>query len=149
MTVQGQDAAADVRRLIAEGRISEGALQAVTGIATEKIAAFLADDSAPAVGLVTKEPALSPEESTRVSILTAQLAYGFEIDDNERLRAMLETLTVECGFTLQHISRLSGLAIDDLTTALDNPGKLGSETKYTIALRTSYLVNAANQARAK
>lgn len=149
MTAQGHDVAADVRRLIAEGRISERALQVVMQIAPEKIAAFLADDSAGATGLVTEEPALSPEESTRVSILTAQLAYGFEIDDDERLRATLEALTAECGFTLQHLSRLTGLAIDDLTTALDNPGALQSETRYRIALRASYLINAANQARAR
>ena len=147
MTEQGQDVAADLRRLIAEGCISEGALQAVTRITQEMIAAFLADDSAGAERPVAEEPTLSPQEMTRVSILGAQLAYGFEIDDDERLRAILETLTVECGFTLPHISRLTRVALDDLTTALDDPGALESEGRYRIALRASYLINAVNQAR--
>lgn len=147
MTAQGQDVAADVRRLIAEGRISERVLQVVTQIRPEDIGAFLADDSAGGTGLAAEEPTLSPGATMRVSIFAAQLAYGFEIDDDERLRAILDALTVECGFTLDHISRLTGLAVDDLATALENPGALEGETRYRVALRASYLINAANQAR--
>lgn len=147
MTVHGQDVAADARRLIADGHISEHALRAVTRIASERITAFLT--SSAAAGLASDEPALSPEESTRVSTLVGQLAYGFEIDDDERLRAMLEALTSECGFTLQNISRLTHVPVDEVTTALHDPGTLPTETRYTLALRVSYLINAANQARAR
>lgn len=147
MVVQGRDVAADVRRLIDEGRISERALHVVTRIAPEKIMAFLSDDSPGPAGLTADEPALSPDESERISMLAAQLAYGFEIEDDDRLRSTLETLKAECGFTLQHISRLTGTSVDELTMALDDPGALPSETRYRIAIRGSYLINAANHAR--
>ncbi|GAA2573382.1 hypothetical protein GCM10009862_10340 [Microbacterium binotii] len=62
---------------------------------------------------------------------------------------MLEALTGECGFTLQSISRLTRVPVGEVTTALDDPGMLTAETKYTLALRVSYLINAANQARAR
>ncbi|QCQ17658.1 HTH domain-containing protein [Microbacterium sp. RG1] len=147
MTVHGQDVAADARRLIAEGHISEHALQTVTRIAPERITAFLT--SSTAAGLSSDEPSLSPEESARVSTLVAHLAYGFDIDDDERLRAMLEALTGECGFTLQNISRLTQVPVDEVTTALHDSRTLPTETRYTLALRVSYLINAANQARAR
>ena len=147
MTVHGHDVAADARRLIAEGYISEHALQAMTKVAPERVSAFLATSGS--AGLSSDQPPLPPEESTRVSTLVGQLAYGFEIDDDERLRAMLEALTGECGFTLQNISRLTHVPVDEVTTALHDPGTLPTETRYTLALRVSYLINAANQARAR
>lgn len=93
------------------------------------------------------EPRLSPEEATRVSIFTAQLAYGLDIDDDERLQGILESLAVECRLSLENISGLTGLDIHDLRVARVEPRNLPSATKYAIALRTSYLVNAVNQAR--
>ncbi|GAB3151106.1 hypothetical protein GCM10027058_16620 [Microbacterium neimengense] len=147
MTVHGHDVAADARRLIAEGRISEHALQAVTRIAPERITAFLT--SSGAAGLSSQEPSLSPEENTRVSTLVAYLAYGSDVADDEHLRAMLEALTGECGFTVQNISRLTEVPVEEVTTALHDPGTLPAETRYTLALRVSHLINAANQARAR
>ncbi|WP_243226454.1 HTH domain-containing protein [Microbacterium sp. CIAB417] len=147
MTVHGHDVAADARRLIAEGYISEHALQAVTKVAPERVSAFLATSGS--AGLSSDQPPLSPDESARVSILVGHLTVAFDIADDERLRAMLEGLTGECGFTLQNISRLTHVPVDEVTTALHDPGTLAAETKYALALRVSYLINAANQARAR
>mgnify|MGYP000574859250 CR=1 FL=1 len=145
--VQGQNVADDLRRLIDEGRTSLQTLHVVTRIPAETITAFLEDKSSGSTELTAQEPALSPDEIQRVSVLAAQLTYGFEIDDDERLRSILEALTAECGFTLHHISRLTGIPVDDLTLALDDPGALPSETRYRIAMRAAYLINAANQAQ--
>ncbi len=147
MTVHGHDVAADARRLIAEGHISEHALQAVTKVAPERITALLATGGA--AGLSSDEPPLSPDENRSVSILVGQLAHGLDIADDERLRAMLEALTGECGFTLQNISRLTHVPVDEVTAARDDPGTLTSDTRYALALRVSYLINAVNQARAR
>lgn len=147
MTVHGHDVAADARRLIAEGYISEHALQAVTKVAPERITALLATTGA--AGLSSGEPPLSPDENRSVSILVGQLAHGLDIADDERLRAMLEGLTGECGFTLQNISRLTHVPVDEVTAACDDPGTLPTDTRYALALRVSYLINAVNQARAR
>ena len=147
MTTQGQSVAAQLRQLIAEEQISENALHSITRIEPGRLAAFLANDASNSVGLTVDEQSLSREANTRVSILAAQLTYGLEIDDDERLQGILESLTVECGLTLHNLARLTGLDIDDLRIALDDPRVLPSETKYVLALRGSYLINAATQAR--
>ncbi|WP_141893744.1 MULTISPECIES: HTH domain-containing protein [Microbacterium] len=149
MMTHGQSVAADLKRLIAGGRISESALHAVTGIEFGKLAALLADDSSASTGVTVHGAVLSPEESARVSTLVAQLTYGLDIDDDERLQGILESLTSVVGLTLENISRLTQLDLGDLKKALSDPADLPSEAKYMLAIRGSYLVNAANLARAR
>ncbi|SIR79440.1 hypothetical protein SAMN05880568_1505 [Microbacterium sp. RURRCA19A] len=80
-------------------------------------------------------------------MLSAQLTYGLDIDDDERLLGILQSLTVECHLSLENVARLTGLDLDDLILASRDPQKLSSDTRYAIALRASYLINAANQSR--
>ncbi|KAA9108048.1 HTH domain-containing protein [Microbacterium rhizomatis] len=147
MMTQGTSVTADLRRLIAEDRLSAHALQAMTQIDAGKLDGLLTDTSSLAAQSKRGEHALLPEESARISVLTAQLAYGMDIDDDERLRGIVESLTAECGLTLRNIARLTGLDIEDLGMALTDPGSLPSETKYILALRGSHLINAVNLAR--
>ncbi len=147
MTTPDGSVATDLRRLIAEDRISEEALSAILRIEPGKLAALLVDDTPPRGGMVLDEPRLSPEEATRVSRFTAQLTYGLDIDDDERLQGILESLAVECRLSLDNIAGLTGLDVHDLRVARREPRNLPSDTKYAVALRTSYLVNAVNQAR--
>lgn len=147
MTTQAQDIPDELRRLIAGDQISEEALHAITGIESQKLRVLLANASLESAGMTTGAPALSAEESTRVSILAAQLTYVREIDDDERLQAILESLTIECRLTLRNIALLTGLDIDDLKTALDDPRAVPIEKKFVIALKGSCLINAASQAR--
>jgi hypothetical protein len=137
----------EVQRLIAEGRISEDAITAVTGIPPEKLKAFFAESGSEVGRLSTTPPALSFDESTRLTILSSQLTDLILFDnDDERLMGLLESLTVVCRLTLENISRLTGVGIEDLQQALDDPRALPVEKKYELAMRGSYLVNAVNAA---
>ncbi|QYF75157.1 HTH domain-containing protein [Cryobacterium sp. PAMC25264] len=141
------DTGAELRRIIAAGQVSEDALEAITGISAEKLRSFL-DDARPRVlGLTSERLVLSTDESTRLSVLAAQLTVGLPIGDDERLRATIESLTVECRLTLANIARLTGLAIDDLASALRDPRTVSLDTKFRLAGRCSYLINAVNRAR--
>ncbi|WP_368483024.1 HTH domain-containing protein [Microbacterium sp. RURRCA19A] len=147
MTTPDGSVASDLRRLIAEGRISEEALSAITRIEARSLSRLLDYDAPTNGGLVADERVLSPEETTRLSMLSAQLTYGLDIDDDERLLGILQSLTVECHLSLENVARLTGLDLDDLILASRDPQKLSSDTRYAIALRASYLINAANQSR--
>lgn len=142
---QAQDVAADIRQLIADGRLSEDGLHALTQIDRRKLQAFIRDDTA----TTPEGGALSSEESSRVSILAAQLVHGLDIDDDERLAAIIESLTDDAKLTLESVSLLTNVSVKDLTTALADPGSLPEATKYRLALRSSYLINVCNQVRAR
>jgi hypothetical protein len=139
----------ELRHLIAEGHISEEALHAITGIEPEKIRSFLSATEQGMTGLTADTQALSNDDSTRLSLLAAHLTEGLQIGVDERLKATFESLTVECHLTLQNISRLTGLTVDDLADALRDPRTLSPEKKYELASKGAYLINAVNQARGR
>jgi hypothetical protein len=140
----GHNPADELRRIIAEGRISEEALRAITGIAGERLADFLDRSVA---GLSAKAPVLSGDETTRLSVLGSQLVQGLEIDDDERLRGILEGLTIEFKLTPQNIALLTATNLEDVETCLRDPGTVPSERKYSLGLRVSYLNLAIANAR--
>ncbi|WP_213815580.1 HTH domain-containing protein [Glaciihabitans sp. dw_435] len=146
MTSEANNPANDLQRLIAEGHISEDALQTITAIPAEKLQSFF-DTSTGTAGLVAKPQTLSTDEILRLSILAAHLTDGLQIEDDARLAAILESLTIECHLTLAHIAQLTHVDIGDIENALENPQTVPAETKYAIAIRGSYLINAVNQAR--
>lgn len=147
MTSQAHNTADELTRVIAEGRISEDALRAITGIEQEKLRSLL-DAAQPGVtGLATQPQALSEDESVRLSVLAAQLTHGLQIDDDERLKAIFESLTVECSLTPENIAELIRLDVGDVESALGEPQSIPAEKKYQLALRGSYLINAASRAR--
>ena len=149
MTSEAHNTVDELRRIIAEGRITEEALQSITGIQPERLRFFL-DEAKPGMTGLSREPeALSNDESARLSILTAHLTEGLRIGDDERLRAIYESLTGECRLTLQNIAQLTGLVVDDLESALRDPRTIPIEKKYALAIRGSYLINAVDQARGR
>lgn len=139
----------ELKRILAEGRISEDALQAITGIQPEKLRSFLDEAQPGMTGLTTEPQALSGDESARPSILAAHLAEGLRIGDDERLKAIFESLTIECRLTLQNIAQLTGLDVDDLRSALRDPRTVPIDKKYELAIKGSYLINVVNQARGR
>ncbi len=148
MTSPTFNPANELRRIIAEGYISEDALEAITLIPVERLKVFL-DSTHAGTGLSTELSSLSNDESARLSSLAAQLTEGLRIADDERLKGILESLTVECGLTLQNIAALTGLDTTELQSALLDPRTLSLEMKYEFATRGSYLINVVNQARGR
>jgi hypothetical protein len=147
MTSETHNTAEELRRIIAEGRISEDALQAITGIRPEKLRSFLNEAKPGMTGLTTEPQVLSNGESMMLSILAAHLIEGLQIGDDERLKAIFESLSIECRLTLQNIAQLTGLDADDLQSALRDPRAVPIEKKYELAIRGSYLIGAVNRAR--
>jgi hypothetical protein len=136
----------ELRRIIAEGRMSDEALQAITGIASDALTSFLRATPSREPGLSTSSAMLSPAEEARLSGLAAQLTEGFQIDDDVRLRAILETLTVQCHLTHQNIALLTQIGLDDLEKFLGDPKTVPLEKKYELAVRASYLIHAVANA---
>lgn len=147
MTSETYNTADELRRIVAEGRISEDALQAITGIQPEMLRSFLDEAKPGMTGLTTQPQALSSDESARLSILAAHLTEGLRIGDDARLKAIFESLTIECRLTLRNIARLTGLDVEDLEGALHDPRTVPIEKKYELAIKGSYLINAVNRAR--
>ncbi len=102
--------------------------------------ALLTDAPLLSAGLSTKSATLAAEENGRLSILTAQLADGVQIGDDERLKGSLESLTIECHLTLENIAGLTGFDVHDLELALQDLQAVPADTKYALAIKSSYLI---------
>ena len=137
----------ELRRAVADGRISEMALEAISQIPIPTLQAFLAGSGEGTHGVTTSLQPLSADEGTRLSVLASQILHGFDIDDDERLRAILEGLTTQFRLTIENIALLARLDPADLATARRDPSSLPSERKYALATRLSYLTNAIERAR--
>lgn len=139
--------AAELRRAIAEGRISESALQAITSIDRERLTTFIDEAHRSEAGLLTRAPILSGDEGSRLSGLTAALVHGLEIADDDRLRGILEGLTIEFELTVENIALLTSTNEEDVEACLTDPGSVSPEVKYPLGLRASYLNLAIANAR--
>lgn len=137
----------ELRRIIAEGHISEDALQVITNMPPEKLRYFLNEAKSGMTALATESQALSNDESARLSILVAHLTEGLRVGDDDRLRAIFETLIIECRLTPRNIAQLTGLDVDDVESALRDPRIVPIERRYELAIKGSYLINAVNRAR--
>lgn len=148
MTAETHSPADDLRRLISDGALSVDALHTLTGIDPTKLTALLSSGTPAGMALTTTDTiSLTADESRRISILSAQLSEGLRIEHDERLQSIFETLTLECGLTLDNLTRLTGVEAHTLAAALHAPDTLSADTKYSLALTGSYLITAANQAR--
>ena len=144
MTSETYNPADELRRIIAEGRISEDALQAITGLPQEKLRYLLFEATPGMTGLITEPRVLSNDESARLSILAAHVTVGLRIKDDERLEAIFESLTIECLLTPREIARVTGLDVDDLEDPLRDPRTVPIEKKHELAIKGSSLINAVN-----
>lgn len=146
MTSGTNEIADSLQRLVAESAVTEDALQAMTGIPVPQLRSFLAN-SGLGMTLSTAPQNLSPDESSRISTLEAQLTEGMRIGDDDRLKAILGSLTIECHLTPANIALLSGLDVEVLEQILDHPSRVLLDERYKVAIRCSYLLNAVNRAR--
>jgi hypothetical protein len=146
MTSQAFNTVGELRLIIGDGRISDDALQSITGISGESLASLLRETPSIEPGLSASPSALSGEEIARLSGLTAQLTEGFLIDDDIRLKGIIESLTAQCHLTHENIALLTRIGIDDLETFLSDPDAVSLEKKYELAVRASYLINAVANA---
>ena len=147
MTSHSNSVIDELKRLVAEGQISADALHVITGVPVDSMRSLLAEAPLESAETIRESAALSAEENGRLSILTAQLTDGLQIDDDERLKGILESLTIECHLTLENIAGLTGTDVHDLELALQDPHALSADKKYTLAIKGSYLINAVNQVR--
>jgi hypothetical protein len=109
---------------------------------------FLAEaEESPTTGLTAKPQVLSGDQAQRLSAFAAQLTEGMRIGADERLKAIFEGLTLGCGLTTENLSRLTDLGIEDLEEVLRDPASLPIETRYELAIKGAYLINAVNLAR--
>ncbi|WHE35067.1 HTH domain-containing protein [Microbacterium sp. BDGP8] len=147
MAAQMFNTAEELSRAVADGRISETALEAITQTPTATLRAFLTGSEKDTYGVTTDLQPLSADEATRLSVLASQILQGFDIGDDERLQAILEGLTTQFHLTLENIALLARLDSADLATARRDPSSLPPERKYALATRLSYLTNAIERAR--
>ena len=145
MTVQGLNVGDELERLIAEGSISMQALSEITGIAPARLLRLL--DLGPGLSAAANE--FSEDEIVRVSTLAGQLTVGAEIGDYERLRAIVETLTIQFELTHENIARLTRINVEDLEAFFNDPDSLSWETKFAMAMRLYYLFHVVLNATAK
>ena len=145
MTVQGLNVGDELERLIAEGSISMQALTAITGIAPARLKRLL--DLEPGLSAAANE--FSEDEILRVSRLAGQLTWGAEIGDYERLRAIVETLTVQFELTHENVARLARIKAEELEAFFDDPDSVSWEAKFAMAMRLYHLFHAVLNATAK
>lgn len=129
------------------GALSLAAIESITRINASDLQRFLEDASARGAGAALSRDTLSADEGLRLSLFVAQARYAGEVDDDERLKGILESLIVECGMTPENIALLTRVDAKDVRAAAGNPQAVPPEAKLALALRGSYLINAANRAR--
>jgi hypothetical protein len=137
----------ELRRMIADGRVSEPALAAIAGISEDALSLYLTSSVGELPGRLSRPPTpLSADEAGRLSGLAAQLTAVSEIDEDVRLKAIIETLTTECHLTHQNIALLTRTGLEDLERFLSDPASVSFEKKYELGIKTSYLLGAVANA---
>lgn len=139
---------AALNRLVSDGALTERALQAMTQIEAVRLRAALSPEPAANLNSIG-DLSLTDDETARLSVLTAQLTAGMTIEDDERLKAIIESLGAEVHLSTQNIADLIDVRVDDIDLAVNHAQSVPAETKYTIAIRCSYLMNAIDRARGR
>ena len=145
MTSESFNVSDELRGLIDRDAISPDALQVITGIRSDSLLSFLGENVG--TGLTSEPQSLSGDEGVRLSVLAAQLAEGMQTGNDERLKAMFESLTTECHLSSSNLTQLTGATVEDIESVLRDPRTVSIEKRYELAIKGAYLVNAINQAR--
>lgn len=149
MTTYPYDPVRELSRLISAGALSVDALAAILDIDRDRLPVVLAATTPGMSGSGIESSMLSEDETMRLSVLAGQLTEGLPIGDDDRLRAILESLTIEFHLTTENIARLTALDTADLEVALRDPQALPADRTYALASRCSYLLNAIGRARGR
>jgi len=148
MTSETPHLVEELRAMIDDRRISLEAVHRITGIEIESLQSFLDEDGSTAcMDLLLAETPLMPGDAGRLSTLIAQLTVGLQIDDDERVKSILESLVAVCGLTAGNLARLLDVDESTVNSALDDISTVPAVIRYRLGVRGSYLINAANQAR--
>ncbi|MFS4505716.1 HTH domain-containing protein [Clavibacter sp. Sh2141] len=146
MSADSLDTMRELRRVVAEGRITIGSLSAATGISSTLLLRLTSESVDDGSGVTAHAGLLTSEETVRVSGLVARLTAGSGVDDDIRLRSILETLTCALELTPTNIAGLTGIDVAAVDAALHDPRDVAMETRYALAVRASYLLHAMDDA---
>ena len=144
MSTEAYDVDQGLRHLIDTGRISTESLSAITGITTATLAEYLAAEHQP--GMTAAPSALSGTQSTQLSMLSVLLTEGLAEDDDVRLRALIETLTLQYNLTHENIALLIDADVADIDAVATDPSTVDAANKYRLALRLSYVLTSISNA---
>jgi hypothetical protein len=140
------DTGAELRRLLAEGRISLASLTAITGIPPGTLESLTSRAPGGGSGLTSHPTHLTADATARLSDLVARLTEGAAVEDDVRLRAVLETLTLSLHLSARNIALLTGIEVDAVEAALRDPREVDGGRRYALAIRASYLLHAVGDA---
>ena len=146
MSTDSLDTMRELRRVVAEGRITIGSLSAATGISSTLLLRLTSESVDDGSGITARAGLLTSEETVRVTGLVARLTAGSGIDDDIRLRSILETLTCTLELTPTNIAGLTGIDVAAVDAALHDPRDVAMDTRYALAVRASYLLHAMGDA---
>ncbi|OUE08044.1 hypothetical protein CMsap09_03765 [Clavibacter michiganensis] len=146
MSTDSLDTMRELRRVVAEGRITIGSLSAATGISSTLLLRLTSESVDDGSGITARAGLLTSEETVRVSGLVARLTAGSGVDDDIRLRSILETLTCTLELTPTNIAALTGIDVAAVDAALHDPRDVAMDTRYALAVRASYLLHAMGDA---
>ncbi|PPF67571.1 hypothetical protein C5E16_08825 [Clavibacter michiganensis] len=146
MSTDSLDTMRELRRVVAEGRITIGSLSAATGISSTLLLRLTSESVDDGSGITAHAGLLTSEETVRVTGLVARLTAGSGVDDDIRLRSILETLTCTLELTPTNIAALTGIDVAAVDAALHDPRDVAMDTRYALAVRASYLLHAMGDA---
>lgn len=79
-------------------------------------------------------------------MLSVLLTEGLAEDDDVRLRALVETLTLQYNLTHENIALLIDADATDIEAAAIDAATIDAGKKYRLALRLSYVLTAISNA---
>ncbi|WP_412148584.1 HTH domain-containing protein [Curtobacterium flaccumfaciens] len=144
MSTEAYDVDQGLRHLVKSGRMSTESLSAITGIATTTLQGHLAGDNEP--GMTAPTSALTGSQGTQLAMLAVLLTDGLNEDDDVRLRALVESLTLQYKLTHENIALLIDADAADIAAIADDAAQVDAGKKYRLGVRLSYLLTAIGNA---
>lgn len=104
MSTSAQGSIEQLNHPIDAGAMTPDAVATITGIDRERMEALL--EQPPSHRGIETSSSLSVDVTARISQLAAALAYGAEIEDDARIRAVSESLTITLELSPAMLARL-------------------------------------------
>jgi hypothetical protein len=144
MSTEAYDVDQGLHHLVKTGRLSIESLSAITGIPATALHEYLAAENQP--GLSGTPATLSGTQSAQLSMLSVHLTEGLAEDDDVRLRALVETLTLQYNLTHENIALLIDADATDIESAATDAATIDADKKYRLALRLFYVLTSISNA---
>jgi|GEM_PF-1163031 len=141
-----------LQQLLREGKISRESVLAIMEASPEWLESYLAQTGSDAPGMTVGSSGYSwdSEDDLRASRLTGfvgVLTHAFDIEEDERVHAIIETFPDMFQLSYENVAALTGLDARDIASFMSDPSSVSFETRYKLGVRCSYLLNAIGQAR--